>query len=161
MKTRAVSEEGFTLLEVLIIFAVVGMLAAISFKTTDMIGDALRDRQAQQAEAFVVGAQQTRYETFGSYASTPTAVGNLLNGLTVVEGSSPSTGPSVVSTTDGTVDGVYVVAAAVSSDTGSCFIWRAAPPTDTAEDVRLAFKAGEFSECTAAFALTADGGKRW
>jgi len=148
-EARANNDDGFTLIELMVVVLIIAILLAIAIPTFLGAQDKAKDRSAQSSVRNTLSAAKVLYADKGSYDEATAA--NLQAAepsLTFNDDVTASTGPKIVSV-DGSADLFYAVAL---SKTGDCWAIRdnaAGPGTQFAQVVAGA--------CTAANAATIVG----
>jgi type IV pilus assembly protein PilA len=153
LKARRDQEDGFTLIELMVVVLIIAILIAIAIPTFLGARERAQDRAAQSSLRNALTAAKTAYTDNSDYTKSTGA------DLLLIEPSltypDPSTGPKevsvAVSNTTGTTD-QQVWSAAVLSKSGKCFWLK-----DQAAGVGAGTKYGNGTTCTGTAAVAAAG----
>lgn len=111
-------EEGFTLIELMVVVLIIAVLLAIAIPTFLGAQSKAKDRSAQSSARNAITAANTIYADTGSFAgATTTELGVVEPSLTYAAAADASQGPKNVSVDPGTT----VIYMAAKSETGTCF----------------------------------------
>ena len=126
LKARRDSEEGFTLIELMVVVLIIAILIAIAIPTFLGARQRAQDRAAQSSLRNALTAAKTAYTDNSDYSkSTDADLPAIEPSLTYKDGVTSSTGPkdvSVLVSSTGTSSDKQVWSAAVLSKSGSCFL---------------------------------------
>lgn len=115
---RARDEDGFTLIELMVVVLIIAVLLAIAIPTFLGAQSKAKDRGAQSSARNAVTAANTIYADTGSFSgATTTELALVEPSLTYAAANVVSTGPKNVSVDAGT-NAIYMAA---KSETGKCF----------------------------------------
>lgn len=131
LKRRRESDEGFTLIELMVVVLIIAILVAIAVPTFLGARERAQDRSAQSSARNALTAGRIHFTDEGNF---DTVVGDFVTSLTEIEGgltfaADESTGPNDVSVfaseaTGDTIAGFDYSIYAVLSDSGTCYAVR-------------------------------------
>ena len=141
VRDRRKSEEGFTLIELMVVVLIIAILIAIAIPTFLGAQNRAKDRAAQSSLRNALTSAKTLYTDTSSYlTATPAALEDVEPSLTFQ--APASAGPKVVSVLNTSAD---VITFAARSASGNCYFLR-----DTATGPGTEFAAGSGATCDAA-----------
>ena len=152
LKARRESDEGFTLIELMVVVLIIAILVAIAVPTFMGARERAQDRSAQSTARNSLSAARVLWSDVGNYESTGIAadLGAMEGNITFVTG-------AVNSTDSNTVSVVVLESADVDSASGDCFylgdntsVTATAGTVITANSTRYAQGASGDGACNAA-----------
>ena len=147
---NARNDQGFTLIELMVVVLIIAILLAIAIPTFLGSQNRARDRAAQSALRNTVTAARSIYTDSGDYSTAiNTAIKAIEPSLTYNVTGTASTGPNIVSVNPGTSVSTVFYAAA-KSGSGTCFYLRDDLTSTTATGTTFAKGNGTCNGTTAA-----------
>jgi type IV pilus assembly protein PilA len=162
LKARRANEEGFTLIELMVVVLIIAILIAIAIPTFLGARNRAQDRASQSSLRNALTAAKTAYTDQSDYSkSTNTDLLAIEPSLTYKAHDAQSTGPKDVSvgvTNAGSTTDNQVWSAAVLSKSGTCFYIK---DTATGASAGTKYGSGANTACSADDALTGATATSW
>lgn len=146
--------RGFTLVEMIVVVVILSILATLITSLYFSTFTKVQDTPQRDALRALAADEETYFGTYGSFAITASALAQLEPNYSYVIGTAVSTGPGVVSVSQGTIGTATVAGVAILGPSGQCNIIIVFDPTQSSTNITDRFTPTSTAPCSGAYAVT-------